>query len=141
MKAVVDTGVVAYYLLGTEPYLDDLVRFWRLVEDPAAPAVWEAELANTMAMAVGAGVLSADAGQHRLSLAARLGIRSVPTRGLWRGAVVRAFKSGFAAYDALFVELAVREGLPLATYDARLLTAFPGIARPPDTLLPAVGAA
>ncbi|MDE3156833.1 MAG: type II toxin-antitoxin system VapC family toxin [Acidobacteriota bacterium] len=135
MRAVVDTGVVAYYLLGSEPYLDDLVRFWRLLDDPVAPAIWEAELANAMAMAVGAGVLSADEGQRRLSLAARLGVQSIPTRRLWRGAVVRGFKSGFAVYDALFVELALRERLPLVTYDARLLTAFPDVARTPDRLL------
>jgi predicted nucleic acid-binding protein len=33
-----------------------------------------------------------------------------------------------AVYDTLFVELAVREHLPLATFDAALLKAFPNIA-------------
>ncbi|HVC19798.1 MAG TPA: type II toxin-antitoxin system VapC family toxin [Vicinamibacterales bacterium] len=136
MNAVVDTGVVAYYLLGTEPYLDDLSRFWRGVANAAAPAIWEAELANVVWMAVRAGVFAADTGQRRLTLAARLGVRSVPVRRLWRGAMVRAARSGLAVYDMLFVELAVRERLPLATYDARLLAAFPEIARPPDLLIP-----
>jgi predicted nucleic acid-binding protein len=135
VKAVLDTGIVAYYLLGTEPYLDDLARLWRELDEPMAPAIWEAELANAMAMAVRTGVLSADAAQQRLTLAARLGVHSVATRRLWRGALVRGFKSGFAVYDTLFVELAVRERLPLATYDARLLAAFPEVARTPDGLL------
>lgn len=137
MNAIVDTGVVAYYLLGTEPYVDELSRFWRRATATTAPAIWEAELANVVWMAVRGGVLPADTGQQRLTLAARLGIRSVPTRSLWRGALVRAARSGLAAYDMLFVELAVRERLPLATYDARLLAAFPTIARLPEALVPA----
>ena len=36
-----------------------------------------------------------------------------------------------AGYDTLFVELASREGLPLATFDTKLLAVFPGIAKPP----------
>lgn len=132
MNAVVDTGVVACYLLGSEPYVDDLRRFWREVRKPLAPAVWEAELGNVLVRAAGAGVLSADAAAGRLALARRLGIQSVPDRALWRGALVRAVKSGFALYDMLFVELALRERLPLITYDARLLAAFPDVARVPD---------
>jgi predicted nucleic acid-binding protein len=37
-------------------------------------------------------------------------------------------------YDTLFVELAARERLPLATYDRRLLAAYPEIARRPGDL-------
>ena len=29
MTAVVDTNVIAYYLLGTEPFLDEVRQFWR----------------------------------------------------------------------------------------------------------------
>ncbi|MEK7404886.1 MAG: hypothetical protein AAB225_07235, partial [Acidobacteriota bacterium] len=68
--------------------------------------------------------------------AARLGVHSVPSRELWRGALVRAVGSGVAVYDTLFVELANRERLPLATFDAKILSAFPGIAKRPGALLP-----
>ena len=70
----------------------------------------------------------------RLALAGRLGIRSVPTRRLWRGALARALNSDVAAYDTLFVELAVRERRPLVTFDARLLAAFPDVATRPNAL-------
>ena len=63
-----------------------------------------------------------------------LGIRSVPTRRLWRGALARALNSDVAAYDTLFVELAVRERRPLVTFDARLLAAFPDVATRPNAL-------
>ncbi len=41
-----------------------------------------------------------------------------------------------AVYDTLFVELAVREKLPLATFDRKVLKTFPDIASRPGDLLP-----
>ena len=131
MRAVVDTNVVAYFLLGTRPFVLEARRFWRAVSEPLAPALWEAELANVVWMAVRSGVLSADEGSNRLDLAARLGIHSVPSKTLWQGAFLRSVESGVAVYDTLFVELAGRERLPLATFDSRMLSAFPDIAKRP----------
>ena len=37
MKAVVDTNVVAYYLLGTEPFVEEVRQFWRTVEERVCP--------------------------------------------------------------------------------------------------------
>ena len=54
---------------------------------------------------------------------------------LWQGALVRAHQSGVAVYDTLFIELAARERLRLATFDAALLKAFPNIAARPATLM------
>ncbi len=135
MRAVVDTNVVAYYLLGTMPFVGETRRFWHAVAETVAPAVWEAELANVVWMAIRTGVVAADEGARRLDLAGRLGIRSVPTRTLWHGALLHALESGLPVYDTLFVELALRERLPVATFDTRLLTAFPQIARRPGDLL------
>ena len=135
MRAVVDTNVVAYFLLGTEPFVDEVRQFWRTVREPIAPALWEAELANVVWMAIRTGIVQADDAPKRLDLAARLGVHSVPSRNLWHGAVARAVQSGVAVYDTLFIELASRERLPLATFDAKILTAFPKIARRPGTLV------
>jgi len=135
VRAVVDTGVVAYFLLGTQPFVDEARRFWRAVRRPIAPALWEAEAANVVWMAVRAGVLPAEEGSKRLDWAAALGIHSVPNRTLWQGALARAIESGVAVYDTLFVELAGRERLPLATFDGRVLSAFPEIAHRPSDLL------
>ena len=131
MRAVVDTNVVAYFLLGTRPFVLEARRFWRAVGEPLAPALWEAELANVVWMAVRSGILSADEGSNRLDLAARVGIHSVPSKTLWQGAFLRSVESGVAVYDTLFVELAGRERLPLATFDSRMLSAFPDIAKRP----------
>lgn len=134
MTAVVDTNVVAYYLLGTEPFLDEVRQFWRTVEEVWAPVHWEAELANAVWMAVRTGVLPSDEGHQKLDLAARLGIQSVPNRSLWQPALSRAVDSGAAVYDTLFVELAVQRNLPLATFDKNILKKFPEIAKRPSFL-------
>ena len=134
MTAVVDTNVVAYYLLGTEPFLEEVRQFWRTVEEAWAPVHWEAELANAVWMAVRTGVLPADEGHQKLDLAARLGIQSVQNRSLWQPALSRAVDSGAAVYDTLFVELAVQRNLPLATFDKNILKKFPEIAKRPSSL-------
>jgi predicted nucleic acid-binding protein len=134
MRAVVDTNVLAYFLLGTRPFVEEASRFWHALDGALAPAVWEAELANVIWMAVRSEVLLADEGRKRLSLAAKLGIQSVPSKTLWHGALERALQSGVAVYDTLFVELANRENLPLATFDAKVLAAFPDVAVRPATL-------
>lgn len=131
MKAVVDTNVVVYYLLGTEPFLDEACRFWRIITDAYSPVHWEAELANAVWMAVRSGVLPAAEGHQKLDLAARLGIQSDPIRPLWQPALTRALTSDGAVYDTLFVELAVQLSLPLVTFDKALLKKFPDIARRP----------
>jgi predicted nucleic acid-binding protein len=134
MTAVVDTNVVAYYLLGTEPFLGEVRQFWRTVDEAWAPVHWEAELANAVWMAVRTGVVSSDEGHQKLDLAARLGIQSVPNRSLWQPALTRAVDSGAAVYDTLFVELAVQRNLPLATFDRNILKKFPAIAKRPSSL-------
>jgi predicted nucleic acid-binding protein len=136
MNAVVDTNVVAYFLLGTRPFVDEASRFWHALDAAIAPAVWEAELANVVWMAIRANVLQSDEGRTRLGLAAKLGIQSVPSKTLWHGALERAVRSGVAVYDTLFVELAARENLPLATFDAKLVAAFPKVAVRPRVLAP-----
>lgn len=131
MTGVVDTNVVAYYLLGTEPFVDEVRQFWRSVEETWAPVHWEAELANAIWMAVRSGTLPREEGHQKLDMAARLGIQAVPIRSLWQPALTRALDSSVAVYDTLFVELAAQRDLKLATFDTELLKKFPEIAQRP----------
>lgn len=134
MKAVVDTNVVAYFLLGTEDFGAEARTCFETVSSPVAPAHWEAELTNVVWMAIRAGVLPAEEGPARLGLARRLGIESVATATLCQGALLRAVTAGVPVYDTLFVELAARVGCPLVTFDNAVLRAFPDIARRPRAL-------
>jgi predicted nucleic acid-binding protein len=131
VRAVIDTNVIAYFLLGIEGFRDECERFWREVNDPVAPASWQAELTNVLWMATRKRVMDLPEALHRLELARGLGIRSVAVSDLWSGALVRAHQSGIAAYDALFVELADREAVPLATFDEPVMKAFPRLAMRP----------
>jgi len=134
VTTIVDTNVVAYYLLGTEPFVDEVRQFWRAVDETWAPVHWEAELASTIWMAVRTGALPRDEGHQKLDMASRLGIQAVPIRSLWQPALTRALDSGVAVYDTLFVELAAQRDLKLATFDAKLLKKFPEIAKRPRSL-------
>jgi len=136
VKAVVDTNVVAYLILGTARFVDEARGLMAALDEAWAPALWEAELANALWMAVRHKVLALDEAAKRLVFADGLGIHSVANRTLWQGALVRAHEANVAVYDTLFVELAVREQVPLATFDAALRKAFPSIAVRPGSLLP-----
>ena len=136
MNAVVDTNVVAYFLLGTDRFVDEARSFIAAIDEAWAPALWEAELANVLWMATRHKVLTIDDAVSRLTLADGLGIHVIPNRTLWQAALVRAHQSKIAVYDTLFVELAAREHLPLATFDAALLKAFPDIAVRPSVVTP-----
>ena len=131
MTAVVDTNVVAYYLLGTEAHAHEARGALERVATLLAPAHWEAELANVVWMAVRSGVLTALEGPVRLGLARRLGVESIGTSTLCQGALLRALASGVSVYDTLFVELAARSRCPLLTFDKAVLRAFPDVARRP----------
>jgi len=135
VNAVVDTNVIAYFVLGTEPFVDETREFMAVLDEAWAPAIWEAEFANAVWMATRHKILSIDDAVNRLSLALGLGIHVVPIHTLWQGALVRAHLSKVAVYDTLFVELAAREQLPLATFDSGLLKAFPEIAFRPGALV------
>jgi predicted nucleic acid-binding protein len=133
VRAVLDTNVIAYLLLGTKPFAAEVARVWSLVREPIAPASWEAELTNVLWMAVRAGRIDVEGALLRLTVVQLLDIQSFPCRPLWHGSLVRAAQSGLAAYDSLFVELAHREAVPLVTYDQKVLVSFPAIAVRPDT--------
>jgi predicted nucleic acid-binding protein len=68
---------------------------------------------------------------RRLEFAKALAVRSVAVTSLWHGALARAHEAGISAYDTLFVELAERESVPLATFDEQVLESFPRLARRP----------
>lgn len=134
MKAVIDTNVVAYLLLGTEDFVDEARLCFERVATPLAPAHWEAELTNVVWMATRAGVLGPSDAPARLGLARRLGIEAIATSTLCQGALLRSIDSGVTVYDTLFVELAARMACPLVTFDKAVLKAFPTLACRPQAL-------
>jgi predicted nucleic acid-binding protein len=134
MRLVVDTNVIAYFLLRTEPFFEESRQLWHGLEEPMAPASWSAELANAVWVVARAGVLTTAEAFDRLRLASMLNIESVDIESLWTGALGRSLANDHSVYDTLFVELAARESVPLATFDQKLLSVFPDIAARPAAL-------
>lgn len=130
-----DTDVIAAALLGEPEAGDEAARLlagrWELF----APAHWKAELCNVLWKAVRLGRIAREALDDVLSLAEALPIVSVDVAELWRGAVARAHGANHPAYDVLFVELAVRLGTSVASYDRQFRGRFPAHVKRPRDLL------
>jgi predicted nucleic acid-binding protein len=89
------------------------------------PAIWPIELANVLANAERRGRIAASDIAEFLALIAPLDIQvdaETAARGL-REILAVARHEALSAYDAAYLELAMRLGLPLATRDARLADA------------------
>jgi predicted nucleic acid-binding protein len=103
--------------------------------DLAAPSHWKAELSNVVWKAVRLEQLDAANVDRVLTLAEAFPIRSVDVFELWRGAVGRAIAAEHPAYDTLFIELAIRLGTHVVSYDRQLRLRFPGHVRTPRRVL------
>jgi predicted nucleic acid-binding protein len=112
-------------------FKDEATAYTNAVRDSLAaatalvPALWPLEVANALVMGEGRGrATSADAAAW-VNLLTGLPIRvEASTAGHVMGAVLDlARASGLTVYDAAYLELAMRRGLPLATLDGRLQAA------------------
>ncbi|HVE87218.1 MAG TPA: type II toxin-antitoxin system VapC family toxin [Myxococcales bacterium] len=130
-----DTDVIAAALLGEPETGTEAARLlagrWELF----APAHWKAELCNVLWKAARLGRITPESIDGILSLAEALPITSVDVAELWRAAVARALGAGHPAYDVLFVELAVRLGTSVASYDRQLQGRFRSHVKRPEDLL------
>ena len=135
MKLVIDTDVVAAAALA-EPVTGDeaahlLGGKWEL----AAPSHWKAEFSNVVWKAVQLGHIAAIEIDAIIGRVSALPIESVDVGELWRGAVAREIAAGHPTYDTLFVELAIRLGTSVASYDRPFQRKFPSVVRNPSKLL------
>jgi predicted nucleic acid-binding protein len=123
--AVIDTNVLAYYLLGVEPYSHESSNLFEADIELIAPESFKAELLNVMWLSVRNGAISVVQGIEKLNYAEVLIDESVPITALWEDALVLAAESNHSPYDTLFVALAEREKTKLLSFDLPLRDAFP----------------
>lgn len=120
---VLDCSVTMIWCFEDEidPACDALLD--RLRRDEAlVPALWHWEVANVLAMAVRKGRVVAAEVVSRLALLTSLPIRT-DSEGFsraWRETMALAEAHGLTVYDAAYLELALRSGVPLATRDKAL---------------------
>lgn len=98
-------------------------------EEAVAPALWRIEVANALAMAERRGRLSVAGLTRSVGLLQRLAV-AIDLEGserAFRELLDLARTERLTVYDAAYLELALRLGLPLASKDARLRTAAAGL--------------
>jgi len=123
---VVDASVAAAWCFDdevspfTEAALDEVVR-----NGARVPALWLVEMTNVLAMAERRGRLDAERVDGFLEglLALPVDLDHGEPGVLWPALVRIARAQRLTAYEAAYLELAMRLGLPLATQDASLRTA------------------
>lgn len=91
--------------------------------EAVVPALWRLELANVLVITERRKRLTEADTARFLTLIDGLPIQVVPEHGSTRSMVALARAHGLTAYDATYLELALRTGFPLATLDARLASA------------------
>ena len=94
-------------------------------EGAMVPGLWHLEVANVLLQAERRGRITSSDVTMRLELIAELPITTdnETSARAWREILTLARVEGLTTYDAAYLELAIRRGLPLQTKDAALLAA------------------
>lgn len=123
MSLVLDSSITLAWLYSDE--LTDPVRqvFERVLASRAwVPSLWRLEVANSLQMAVQRGRIDAQFRNASLADLALLNIAPDPDTGAfaWTSTLRLAERFSLTLYDAAYLELAQRLGLPLASVDDEL---------------------
>ena len=123
-RLVLDCSVAAAWCFQDEatPALDALLDLL-LVEGATVPPLWTLEVGNVLLGAVRRGRIARDMLHARLALLDMLPIEtdSHGAGKMWRSNVLAlADGEGLTFYDAIYLELAIRNGLGLASNDKAL---------------------
>ena len=122
MKFVLDASVTLAWCFEdtASPVADHALVALESGSEAGVPALWRLELANVLVIAERRKRLTEADTARFLTLIDGLPIQVVPEHGTTRSMVALARAHGLTAYDAAYLELALRSGLPLATLDTRL---------------------
>ena len=126
MSLVLDTSVTMAWV-----YADEMSRPVREVFDQVTesgawvPSLWRLEIANVLEMGVRRGRHDAAFREMTLADLALLPIQVDPDTNdrAWGATIRLAERHRLTVYDAAYLELALRRGLPLATLDRELRVA------------------
>jgi predicted nucleic acid-binding protein len=121
---VVDTNIIAYYLLQSNE-TTAAVEVRKKDNHWTAPGLWRSEFRNMLLRYIRSGDMDpADAKAAVTKAKGIVRVRSVSSDRVMDLAV----SSGCTAYDCEFVSLAERLRIPLVTSDKQVLMSFPAIA-------------
>lgn len=122
MPFVLDNSVVTGWYLPDQATAYGEAIATRLESDKAlVPTLWQLELANVLKTACTRGKLELETARQILDALGKLPIEidTSPAPGQ-RQLFELAMRHKLSSYDAAYLELAMRHGLPIATQDAQL---------------------
>jgi predicted nucleic acid-binding protein len=123
---VLDTSTTMAWLFEDEATPESEAALDRLGKEEAmVPSLWPYEVANVLVAAERRKRIVEAQARQFLGLLESLPIRVVTNAPLqpWDGALVVARGHRLSAYDGTYLDLAMREGLPLVTQDKGLRSA------------------
>jgi predicted nucleic acid-binding protein len=123
---VIDSSIALSWCFEDEASPETDALFERVRDDGAVvPGLWHLELSNVLLQAEKRGRITASDVATRLELITELPISvdQETTARAWREVLMMARTEGLTTYDATYLELAVRRGLPLLTKDYELAEA------------------
>lgn len=129
---VLDASITGAWLFAEERTEGVLTLFRDLAAGPTVvPALWHTETANFLLVAERRRRITADISAVLLDLLGALDIETDDDPSRVQGPVLElARQHGLTAYDATYLDLAVRRRLPLATTDAALIRAARALGHP-----------
>ncbi|MBT9559508.1 MAG: type II toxin-antitoxin system VapC family toxin [Myxococcales bacterium] len=125
MRFVLDNSVLVAWAFDEESDYANAVGASLAQHQALVPAVWPLEFANTLLVAERRGRLTETSARQLRDHMLGLGIVVVPDHPprVLTDVLALARLHGLTAYDASYLDLAMREGVPLATLDSRLAEA------------------
>ena len=123
---VIDSSIALTWCFEDEATAETDALFERVRDDGAiVPGLWHLELSNVLLQAEKRGRISAGDVTTRLDLIAGLPISvdQETTLRAWREILTMARAESLTTYDATYIELAARRGVPLLTKDNDLAQA------------------
>jgi len=125
VKLVVDASVAAKWLV-QEVLSTEAVGLLQTDNELVVPDLFWAEVGNILWKKARAAELTGDEATQRFDDLTSMGLRTVSTLVIARGAVGVALASGRTVYDSVYVALAMHEGCRFVTADERLVNALAG---------------
>jgi predicted nucleic acid-binding protein len=125
MPFVLDNSVVTgWYLPDQATAYSESIALYLESDKALVPAIWQLELANVLKTACTRGKLGLDSARQILDALSHLPIEidATPPPGQ-RQIFELAMRYQLSSYDAAYLELAMRHGLPIATLDQQLKSA------------------
>jgi predicted nucleic acid-binding protein len=123
---VIDSSIALTWCFADEASPETDLLFARVRDDGAVvPGLWYLEVANVLLQAEKRGRIQATDAATRLELIGELPITvdEDTTGRAWRQILALARAEALTIYDATYLELALRRGLPLLTKDKELARA------------------